>query len=367
MSRTNWLRLVAFFATSLGSLGAVCATEAAPAKAAAWWLVRPSQVEPQIVAWAAKYPKLVSLDSLKTFDGHTAYAITVTGPASDHMAKCNILFSQPHAHEPASTAGMMDFLSQLLDGRHLDGQPTALNRDELLAKTVLTFIPLGNPDGRARAPENWWDGHKYNNDDFMKIAFGREADGTRPPRVGRFSIAKHRPVFIGIAYERINSNEYVEPNRDTDSTYFKLLHRAMAKREYSLILDLHQSEFEQLQENAETVLILEQANLPEAIRATNLRVAQAIIAAWQKAGAHPIAEPDTLGYREDQLRYFRKCWSDICRTTPFVLVEVQNNNVRTPPRAQMQLTETAILTAINTIIANPAKAAAIKAKARATQ
>ena len=130
---------------------AVAAEEPKTKPAADWWLAKPAQTDPKILAWAKQYPNLVTLDSLKTFDGHTAYALTIADRKADGDKRA-ILFSQPHAHEPAATAGMMDFLAQLLDGKHLDGRPTDLNREELLRRTILTFIPDGNPDGRAGRP-----------------------------------------------------------------------------------------------------------------------------------------------------------------------------------------------------------------------
>jgi hypothetical protein len=57
-----------------------------------------------------------------------------------------------------------------------------------------------------------------------------------------------------------------------------------------------------------------------------------------------------LAYGEDQIRYFRKCWSEIYRTRPCVTVEVQNNNVRTPPRTQMELMEIAIRASIGFLL-----------------
>ena len=53
---------------------------------------------------------------------------------------------------------------------------------------------------------------------------------------------------------------------------------------------------------------------------------------------------------EDQLRYFRKCWSEIYRSVPHVLVEVQNNNVRTPPVVQMQLVAASIDAAVDVVL-----------------
>lgn len=314
-----------------------------------WWLVHPAHTTPKIIEWAKNYPELVSLDSLKTFDGHMAYVVTVTDGNADGR-KHNILFSQPHAHEPAATAGMMDFLSQLLDGKHLDGRPTDIDRKKLLRDCVLSFIPDGNPDGRARSPEDWWDGKKYKNDEFLKIAFGHEPDGRRCKRVSRFSVAEHRPARIGIVYERINENEYVEPNRDVESTYFKLVRRTLAKRDYSLMVDIHQAEFDGLDYNSMVVLPFLQKELPKPIQAVNIRIGEATVEAWRKIGAKPLDKLNPLGYREDQLQYFRRCWSDIYTKTPSIIIEIQNNNVRTPPPMQLRIAETSIRASIEAIV-----------------
>jgi hypothetical protein len=321
-----------------------------PPPAAPYWLVRPWHTEPKILAWAKKYPHLVSLEKQKTFNGHTAHAVTVTNSRVADRRKRKLIVTQPHANEPATVAGMMDFLSQLLDGVHADGRTSTLERHKILDRMVLTFIPCGNPDGFARAPEDWWDGSKYSNADFLKFFFGREADGRMCPRVGRWSLRERQPAFIGLTYERINDHEFVEPNRDTESTYFKLILRMNAKYAFDAHLDLHQTEFEKSKNNAMIILPFLQLQLPEPIRQSNQRWGEAIVRAWRAAGAAPISEVKPLAYGEDQIRYFRKCWSEIYRTRPCVTVEVQNNNVRTPPRTQMELMEIAIRASIGFLL-----------------
>ncbi len=39
----------------------------------------------------------------------------------------------PHAHEPAGTVGCMNFVSQLLTGKHLDGCPSTLVQSPVIA------------------------------------------------------------------------------------------------------------------------------------------------------------------------------------------------------------------------------------------
>jgi hypothetical protein len=323
---------------------------AAAHQSAAFWLVRPEQTEPKIQEWAAKHPKLVSLESQPTYTGRTAYAVTVTDPQTDQKNKKKLLFSQPHAHEPASTAAMMDFLSQVLDGVHLDGQKSDLPYDNLLQKVVLTFIPDGNPDGRARAPEDWWDGTKYANHDFGLFMFGRLKDGSPCARLGRWSTRDIQPEFIGIAYEQISPDEYVEPNRDRASTYFKLLLRMSAKYNYDIHLDLHQTEFEGSKYNAKVVLPFSQKDLPEPVRTFNQQSGEFIVKAWREMGATPLPAVQPLDYSEDQLRYFRACWAEIYQTRASLMIEVQNNNRRTPPREQLRITETAIRAGIDFVL-----------------
>ncbi len=315
--------------------------------AAAFWLVRPELTEAKIRQWAKKYPTLVSLEEQRTFHGRTAFAVTVTDPRVDDKGKKKLVFSQPHAHEPASTAGMMDFLSQVLDGVHLDGQKATLAGPDLLQKTVLTFIPDGNPDGRARAPVDWWDGTKYANREFGQFMFGRAKDGSNFPRVGRWNIRDMQPAWLGIAYEQINDDEYVEPNRDRASTYFKLLLRMSAKYAYDAHLDLHQTEFERSKYNASVVLPFSQKDLPEPVRTANQQLGDFIVKALRDGGGTPMPEARPLDYAEDQIRFFRAAWGDIFPTRPEMMIEIQNNNVRTPPREQMRLTELAIRAGID--------------------
>jgi hypothetical protein len=341
--RTTVRRLLAIICT----LAAIPAAAQPPQKPSApgWWLAMPEQVDPQILDWAKRFPDLVSLDKQPTLGGHTAYAITVTDPAVTAPKRC-LLFSQPHAHEPASTAGMMDILAQLLDGKHLDGRPADLDRKKALAQTVLTFIPLGNPDGRARAPQPWWDGSTHSNDQFLEIAFGRGTDGKRFPRQGRWSSREQTSVVLGIVYEQINDHEYVEPNRDRESSFFKLVRGALDRGPCDLHVDLHQTEFIGSSHNAMMLLPYMQKDLPPEIQAKNRRAADAILQAWKAAGADIVPQAQPLGYGEDQIRYFRATWGDIYRSIPQVSVEIQNNNPRTPPADQLRLMDAAIKAAI---------------------
>jgi hypothetical protein len=317
-----------------------------PDSTASWWLVRPSQTEPKILEWARKHPELVSLESQKTFGGRTAYAVTVTNRKRDDAPKQKLLVSQPHAHEPAATAGMMELMSQLVEGVDLSGRPTALDRGRILDHAVITFIPDGNPDGRAAALADWWDGATYTNDQFRDLVSGLDKEGRRGKRVGRWNLEERKPATTGITYEQINAREFVEPNRDRESTYFKLVLRMNERYAYGLHLDLHQTEFERSKINCQVFVPFLQKQLPPEIGNRNLKFGRVIIAAWKKAVGNSATELTPFGYGEDQIQYFRKCWSDIYRKTPCLTIEIQNNNPRTPPRMQMKLMEASIVAAI---------------------
>jgi len=310
------------------------------------WLVRPQQVAAKISQWAREHPQIVSLDSQKTLGGNAAYAVTVTDRGTPDEKKAKILFAQPHAHEPAATAGMMNFLAQLIEGKELDGRKAAIDRETILRRSVLTFIPDGNPDGRSRAPVDWWDGGKYSNKEFLDFAFGRTASGERCKRVGRWSNRDQQPALLGIVYEQINDHEFVEPNRDLESSYFKLILRARRNREYDLHVDLHQTEFEKSPYQAMVILPFMQKELPPRIQRANVEAAATVLTAWQAMGAKAIPEARPLGYGEDQIQYFRKCWKEINEKTPEITIEIQNNSPRTPPDVQRKLMETAIRAAI---------------------
>ena len=56
------------------------------------------------------------------------------------------------------------------------GNPTCLDIEEVLSKTILTFNPIGNAQGRERAPVLYWDGSKYSNDEFWCWMRGEDPD-----------------------------------------------------------------------------------------------------------------------------------------------------------------------------------------------
>lgn len=318
-----------------------------------YWLARPFLVERQIKVWQNNYPDLLEIDFVKQYVGLNAYAITVTDRKA-YTNKKKMLFTVPHAHEPAGTVACMNFINQILTGKNLDGNKSDIKDIErILNSCILSFIPDANPDGRSRSPVDYWDGTKYSNDEFWSFMRGRDRiTGKMWKRMGRWSIRNENPETIGIVYERLNEHEYVEPNRDFDSAYFKLAKRIRDKYGLDFWLDLHQTEFENSKYNAMILLPIVQDELPENIQNINKTWADDIIKQWKMIGANPMPESKPLGYTGEQAEYFRKTWREFMPMIPEISTEVQNNNTRTPPQIQAELQEIAIKVSVDMLISN---------------
>jgi hypothetical protein len=314
------------------------------------WLAKPHQTEPRILEWAQEHPQWTQLDTVRPWS-HTVYAITVTDRRVPDEGKRKGLFAVPHGHEPAGTVACMNVLSQLLDGCELDGMPTTLDRETILRETLLTFIPDANPEGRSRSPEDWWDGSKYTNEEFLKFAFGVDTStGERFKRVDRWRTTEENVSLVGIAYERIDETTYVEPNRDWGSSFFRLIHLLTARHRYDQFLDLHQTEFERSPHNCVILLPVLWEELPAVIRATSQTWADEITEAWRQMENAAPQPPRVLGYTGQQRAYLEQRWGALYRTYPHLTVEVQNNNPRTPADLQRRLSETAIRVSIERLL-----------------
>jgi murein tripeptide amidase MpaA len=316
------------------------------------WLAKPHQTEPQFLAWARDYPDWVELDTITQYVGLKAYSITVTDKSTPADKKSKLLFAVPHAHEPAGTVGCMQYLNQLLTGADFDGTPSDLERKKILSNCVLSFIPDANPDGRARAPVDYWDGTQYTNEQFWTFMRGRDPETQKMwKRLGRWSIREENPETIGIVYEQLNAHEYVEPNRDLNSAYFRLIQRIGERYGFGRWLDIHQTEFQNSPHNCMMLLPIVQNELPEEVQQINVEWAETIVEAWAKAGANPIRPSKPLGYTGQQGDYFRRVWREFMPTIPQVTTEVQNNNTRTPPPLQAKLQEIGIRVSVELLLA----------------
>ncbi len=194
---------------------------------------------------------------------------------------------------------------------------------------------------------DYWDGTQYTNDEFWTFMRGRHPETKKMwKRLGRWSIREENPETIGIVYEQINEHEYVEPNRDFNSSYFRLIKRIGKKYGYGRWLDIHQTEFQNSEYNAMVILPIIQNELPAKIQQANVDWANAIVQQWQAMGANPIPQSKPLGYTGEQAEYFRRTWREFMPTIPHVTLEVQNNNTRTPPAEQALLEEIGIRTSV---------------------
>lgn len=314
------------------------------------WLAKPHQTEPKLMAWAERYPQWMYLDTVRPWE-HTTYALTVTDREVPDEGKRKCLFAVPHGHEPAGTVACMNVLSQLLEGCELDGSETSLDREAILRRTLLTFIPDANPEGRSRAPEDWWDGLRHTNEAFLKVAFGIDAEtGERFKRVDRWRTTEDRPSLVGIAYERIDEVTYVEPNRDWDSSFFRLIHRLTERQKYDQVLDLHQTEFERSPHNCMVLLPITWDTLPDTIRGYSQAWAEEITDAWREMEDADPRVPIALGYTGQQRAYFEARWGAMYRACPHLTVEIQNNSPRTPPDLQRRLSEAAIWVSVERLV-----------------
>jgi hypothetical protein len=316
------------------------------------WLARPYQVDRQVQLWQSDHADLIDVDYVKQYVGLKAYAITITNCCIPSDKKEKLLFSVPHAHEPAGTVACMSVINQLLTGQNLDGTKSDIpDITDVLDKCVLSFIPDANPDGRSRAPVDYWDGTKYTNDEFWTFMRGRDPETKKMwKRMGRWSIRNEFPETIGIVYERLNEHEYVEPNRDFESAYFRLVKRVWEKYGPGRWLDIHQTEFENSKYNAMIILPIVQDELPEHIQKANMQWADEIVKQWKSIGAEPIPESKPLGYTGEQGEYFRKTWREFMPMIPEITTEIQNNNTRTHPNMQAQMQEVAIKTSVNLVL-----------------
>ncbi|NPV08283.1 MAG: hypothetical protein HPY83_10040 [Anaerolineae bacterium] len=318
------------------------------------WPAYPHQVDALVRRWREAHPGLISVEALPQYTRHRVYALTVSDGPDDQQDKRGLICAVPHAHEPAATVGILDFVNELLTGQHLDRRPSELDRERILRRCLLTFIPDANPGGRARSPQPYWDGRSLSNNDFLDVAFGIDArtEG-RFKRVARWSMLEDVPARLGIVYEQVSEHEYVEPNRDEGSSLVRLSRAMQARHRYHCQVHLHQTEFDWQGKdptNCMAILPALQDELPEGLQRQNLALAGRMIEAWREVGGHPLPEPRPFGYGEPARGWFVRCWGEVQRRMPDVLVEVQNNNRNTAPVQQMALCSAGIRAAVGWLV-----------------
>ncbi len=318
------------------------------------WLAMPQQVEAQVARWQREFPHLVHVDFLPQHTGHRVFALAVAEDVTRAAGRPAAWFCVPHAHEPAGTAAIMDFVHQLLTGADLGGQPAAFDYRAARERLALVFNPDANPGGRTWSPCVWWDGSRYTNDEFWTWMRGLDPEtGGMWKRVARWSLRDEHPLRRGIVYEQLNEHEFVEPNRDPGSSLVRLFRQMDARYGFRRSMHLHQTEFERSEHNCMINLPVLQPELPPEIQAANLAWGRAVIDRWRAVGANPMPEPRGFPYVRDNetVQWFRNCWEDSQRRTPEIVVEVQNNNPRTPPDRQLAFELAAIQVTVEQLLA----------------
>lgn len=321
------------------------------------FIAKQAQLEAKLGEWQQLAGSLMKVEHLVTYRGHKVYAITITDFSQPRSDKKAIYVSQPHAHEPGTTAGMVDMIEQLLTGKDLLGNPCSFDRQKVLANTIITFNPIGNPFGRENSPELYFDGTRYSPKEFRCLIFGEDPDkpGEQWKRVDLWDIREEKaPNPIGIVYEPIDENRYVEPNRSQLSSYFKLFYLMDERYGYEYWLDLHQMMFvgANFQDSGYTCQVfLPLADLVAEHNANeNTAWANEITNAWLKEGfaaKAPICTP----YTDIQAEYFRKNYGEIHKRMSRISTEVITNRPQYPVdiqvKAQSSAIETTLLRAVN--------------------
>lgn len=311
----------------------------------AWFIAMPAQLEEKLDEWEQAAGERLRVEWLESFSCHRAYALTVSDFSVPAERKRRVYFAQPHAHEPAATAGIADIIEQLLTGKNLAGEPTTLDLDRAFATTLLTFNPIGNPQGRERAPVLWWDGSQFSNDEFWCWMRGEDPDkaGRMWHRLDIWDTRDHprHPNPIGIVYEQIDAHRYVEPNRSHLSSYFRLFFKLDSEFHYHWWLDLHQTEF--VGSPHDTMVLLPLEGLASGgILEGDIAWGRRIVDAWRGAGFNPVPEPRHLGYKDEQADYLRRTWGDLHKRMNILSTEVKNNAPDLPPSRQMEAQSLAI-------------------------
>ncbi|WP_127579587.1 hypothetical protein [Paenibacillus koleovorans] len=322
------------------------------------FIAKQDQLEQKLAEWR-QLPEssLMKVEHLLSFTGHKVYAITISDFSIPREGKKAIYVTQPHAHEPGTTAGMVDVIEQLLTGRDLLGQSCTFDREKVLESTVITFNPIGNPFGRENAPELYYDGTKYSMNEFRCMIFGEDPEnpGVQWKRVDIWDIREENaPNPLGIVYEPVDEFRYVEPNRHQLSSYFKLFYQMDAQYQYNYWLDLHQMMFGQqdAEQGYNCIIFMPYPdNVAPQHAEENSRWADDITKVWLERGfgAKP---PITTPYTDIQAEYFRRNYAEINNRMSRITTEVVTNRTLFPVDVQVKAQSAAIETTLARLLDN---------------
>ena len=290
------------------------------------WLSQPEEWQPLFRRWHREFPERTRLHVWPQMGGQEVVALTIG--RADVLAggaeppPFRLLAAVPHGHEPAPTAAAVDVASQLLRGTHVDGSPSALPAETILASGLVTLLPDTNAQGRSRAPVRCWDGSTYDNPTFWKYAFGIAADGERFGRYPEWRLSEHRPLQVGVIYEQIEPDVYVEPNTSRRSTYARATDELFGQYRYTHLLEMHQHEWPEA-----PLLSADFEALPAGEQEHVLRWAGRLVAEWRAVGVEPSARP-AIPYRgQPRQQFFLDFWRGRCPGMLRLNSEVRNNRL----------------------------------------
>lgn len=287
--------------------------------AARCWLGQPEQWQPLFHQWHREFPGQTRLHAWPQIGGQHVVGMTI-GPATGAVPGFRLLVAVPHAHEPAPTAASVDVASQLLCGVHLDGTPTDLPAREILGSALVTLLPDCNPQGRSRSPVRCWDGTTCDNEMFWKHAFGIAEGGERFGRYPGWRPSEHRPRQVGLVYEQVEPDLYVEPNTSRRSSYSRAIDELFADYRYTHMLDMHQHEGSE-----ELLLPADVETLPAEDQQRLDAWAEPLLAAWRAVGVTPSPRPVIPYKGQPRQQLFVEFWRDRCPGMLRLSTEVRNN------------------------------------------
>ncbi|MBI3972400.1 MAG: hypothetical protein HY332_14060 [Chloroflexi bacterium] len=254
------------------------------------WPAMPEQVEALSLRWAAEYPARCRLVSEPSPSGYDVYVVDVRTPCTADTPSNNVphaLVVQPHAQEPAATPAIMEFLSELITGRRLDGTRTSLP-SKALAACRFSVNPVGNPDGRSRMPTVCWT-PAFSREEKRFYCNGKERDGgailderSKAMRLSEVDLDPRYPV--GCRLEHCGGGLYADPRgwpgdlESNPTTLARILRRILPQHRYTLAVEMHQSEVHDFP----YILLAEHGDARAQANAADLGAA--IENAWRAAG-----------------------------------------------------------------------------------
>lgn len=282
------------------------------------WVSYPHEWQPLFREWGARFPEEIELTVQEQFGEGELLALTFFPKGMS--ANFRLLVAVPHAHEPAPTAACVNVASQLLWGKFLDGTSTSLPVEVLREKALVTLLPDSNPQGRSRSPQRCWDGTSVDNETFWKYAFGIAWDGSRFGRYPQWQFSERRPRRIGLVYERLDEDTFVEPNTSRRSSHARMMDVLFERFHYTHYLDMHQHEWDEA-----TFLPSDYDVRTPSEQEILVQWAGAVVAAWENAGAKPRRKPVIPYLGQPRHQFFLDFWRGRCPGMLTLTTEVRNN------------------------------------------